>query len=106
MAKFHVKKGDKVRVTAGEHKGEEGTILRMLPEKNKAIVEGVNIIKKHQKPSAENPQGGIKEVEAPIHLSNLMLIDPSNGEPTRVGRKKDDNGKLVRISKKTQEVIK
>lgn len=106
MSKFHIKKGDKVQVLAGENKGKTGAVVKMLPDTNKAIVEGVNIVKKHQKPSATNPQGGIVEQEAPIHLSNLMLIDPSTNEPTRVGRKLDDNGKLVRYSKKTQEIIK
>lgn len=106
MAKFHIKKGDKVRVLSGEDKGREGTVLEMLPKVRKAIVEGVNVVKKHNKPSATNPQGGIEEVEAPIYLSKLMLIDPSTNEPTRVGRKLDENGKLVRYSKKTQEIIK
>ena len=106
MAKFHIKKGDKVQVLAGESKGKTGTVIRMLPGQNKALVEGVNVVKKHQKPSATNPQGGIVDQEAPIHLSNLMLVDPKTNEPTRVGRKKDDNGKLVRYSKKTQEIIK
>lgn len=106
MAKFHVKKGDKVVVLSGEHKGKEGVVLEMLPNKSKAIVEGVNVVKKHKKPSATDPQGGIEETEAPIYLSKLMLVDPSTGEPTRVGRKLDENGKLVRYSKKTQEIIK
>jgi large subunit ribosomal protein L24 len=106
MAKFHVKKGDKVVVLSGEHKGKEGVVLEMLPNKSKAIVEGVNVVKKHKKPSATDPQGGIEETEAPIYLSKLMLVDPSTGEPTRIGRKLDENGKLVRYSKKTQEIIK
>lgn len=106
MAKFHVKKGDNVKVLAGEYKGQTGTIIEMLPDTNKALVEGINVVKKHNKPSASNPQGGITEKEAPIHLSNLMLVDPKSGEATRVGRKKDDNGKLVRYSKKTQDIIK
>lgn len=106
MAKFHVKKGDKVKVLSGESRGQTGTIIEMLPEKNKALVEGINVIKKHEKPSASNPQGGIIEKEAPIHLSNLMLVDPASGDATRIGRKKDENGKLVRYSKKSQEIIK
>ncbi len=106
MAKFHVKKGDKVVVLSGEHKGKEGVVLEMLPNKSKAIVEGINVVKKHKKPSATDPQGGIEETEAPIYLSKLMLVDPSTGEPTRIGRKLDENGKLVRYSKKTQEIIK
>ena len=105
MAKFHVKKGDTVKVLAGEYRGQTGKVMEMLPEKNKALVEGINIVKKHNKPSAANPQGGITEMEAPIHLSNLMYVD-SNGEATRIGRKEDENGKLVRYSKKTQEIIK
>ncbi len=105
MAKFHIKKGDKVKVLAGEYKDQTGTVIEMLPAQNKALVEGVNVVKKHMKPSASNPQGGITEKEAPIHLSNLMFVD-SDGNATRVGRKKDDNGKLVRYSKKTQEIIK
>lgn len=106
MAKFHIKKGDKVVVLSGEDKGKEGTILEMLPKAGKAIVEGVNVVKKHKKPSATDPQGGIEETEAPIYLSKLMLIDPATGEPTRVGRKADEKGNLVRYSKKTQEIIK
>lgn len=106
MAKFHVKKGDKVKVLAGENKGQTGTVIEMFPEKNKALVEGINVIKKHEKPSATSPQGGIIEKEAPIHLSNLMLVDPKTGDTTRTGRKADENGKLVRYSKKSQEIIK
>lgn len=106
MAKFHVKKGDKVKVLAGENKGQTGTVIGMLPEKNKALVEGINVVKKHEKPSATSPQGGIIEKEAPIHLSNLMLVDPKSGDATRTGRKADENGKLVRYSKNSQEIIK
>jgi large subunit ribosomal protein L24 len=106
MRKFHIRKGDTVLVTAGEDKGEKGKVLEILPKKDRAIVEGVNVVKRHQKPSASNPDGGIRETEASIHLSNLMLIDPKTNEPTRVGRKLDENGKLVRFSKKTQEIIK
>jgi len=106
MAKFHIKKGDKVVVLSGEDKGKEGTVQEMLPKAGKAIVEGINVVKKHKKPSATDPQGGIEETEAPIYLSKLMLVDPSTGEATRVGRKADENGKLVRYSKKTQEIIK
>ncbi|MCR9153268.1 MAG: 50S ribosomal protein L24 [Croceimicrobium sp.] len=106
MTKFHIRKGDKVVVLAGEDKGKEGVVLEMLPKVGKAIVEGTNLVKKHKKPSATDPQGGIEETEAPIYLSKLMLVDPATGEPTRVGRKADENGKLVRYSKKTQEIIK
>ncbi len=102
--KFHIRKGDRVMVIAGEYKGEVGEVLEVLPKKNRAVVEGVNIVKKHQKPSQKNPQGGIVEMEAPIHISNLMLIDPKTGEPTRVGRKRVD-GKLSRYAKKSGEII-
>lgn len=105
MAKFHIKKGDTVKVLSGEYKGQTGKVIRILPEKNKALVEGINVVKKHNKPSAENPQGGITEMEAPVHMSNLMYVD-ANGEASRIGRKEDENGKLVRYSKKTQEIIK
>ena len=101
--KLHVKKGDKVRVIAGAWKGTEGEVLQVLPKKYKAIVEGANVVKKHQKPTQDS-QGGIIEMEAPIHLSNLMVIDPKSGEATRIGRKEVD-GKLVRYSKKSGEII-
>ena len=106
MAKLHIKTGDTVKVIAGEFKGEEGKVLRVIPSKNRALVEGVNEVSKHQKPSASNPQGGIVKEEAPIHISNLMIIDPKSGDATRIGRKTDENGKLVRYSKKSGEVIK
>ena len=101
--KLHVKKGDKVMVIAGSSKGSTGEIKEIIINKNRAIVEGVNMVKKHTKPANENP-GGIIEVEAPIHLSNLMLIDPKSGEPTKVGRKEVD-GKMVRYSKKSGEIV-
>ena len=102
--KLHIKKGDKVRVTAGAYKGVEGELLEVFPDKNRAIVEEVNVVKKHTKASGDNP-GGINEVPAPVHVSNLMLIDPKTGEPTRIGRKEVD-GKIVRYSKKSGEIIK
>lgn len=102
--KLHLKKGDRVRVIAGANKGEEGEILEVLPHKNKAIVEEVNMVKKHEKPTQDSP-GGINEIPAPIHLSNLMLIDPKTGAPTRIGRKVVD-GKIVRYAKKSGEIIK
>jgi len=102
--KFHIKKGDRVLVIAGANKGTQGEVLEILPHKNRAIVEEVNIVKKHKKPTQDNP-GGIIEMAAPVHISNLMLIDPRSGEPTRVGRKQVD-GKSVRYSKKTGETIK
>lgn len=105
MAKFHIRKDDTVKVISGEYKGDEGKVLEVYPDKNKALVEGVNIVKRHTKPNAATPNGGIVEKEAPIHISNLMLVDPKTGETTRTGRKVD-GGKLVRYSKKTGEVIK
>jgi large subunit ribosomal protein L24 len=103
--KFHVKTGDTVLVISGNEKGKKGKILKMLTDKQRAIVEGLNIVKKHIKPSAQNPQGGIIKKEAGIHISNLMLIDPKTGEPTRTGRKLNEKGKLQRYSKKTKEFI-
>jgi len=103
QTKLKIKKNDKVKVIAGDDKGQEGKVLKVYPEKNKAIVEGVNIVSKHSKPNAASPQGGIVKKEAPIHISNLMLIDKNNN-PTRVGRKIEKE-KLVRYSKNTGEVI-
>ena len=105
MKKFHIKKGDLVKVIAGNHKGQQGQVLEIQGEKNRALVEGVNVVKRHTKPSAQFPEGGIIEKEGSIHISNLMLIDPKSGEPTRVGRQLED-GKLVRVAKKSKEVIK
>lgn len=102
--KLKIKKGDRVFVNAGAYKGKKGEVLEVLPLKNKAIVDGVNIAKKHMKPTNENP-GGIHEINLPIHISNLSLIDPKSGEPTRVGRKVVD-GKIVRYSKNSGETIK
>ena len=104
MIKLKIKTGDTVKVIAGDHKGSEGKILRVLREKNKAIVEGLNMVSKHEKPSAKNPQGGIVKKEAPIHISNLALIDPKSKEATRAGYEERD-GKKVRISKKSKEVL-
>lgn len=103
--KLKIKKGDIVKVIAGDYKGRQGRVLRVFPSQNKAIVEGINIVKKHTKPTAKKPQGGIIEIEAPIHISNLMLID-NKGNPTRVGRRRNEQNKLVRYSKKTGEEIK
>lgn len=102
--KTRITSGDTVQVIAGDHKGSEGKVLRVLRDKNKAIVEGVNTVSKHEKPSAQNPQGGIVEKEAPIHLSNLSLIDPKSGAATRVGYEVRD-GKKVRVAKKSNEVV-
>ena len=106
MSKLHIKKDDTVIVLAGEDKGKTGKVLIGLVEKNRAIVEGVNIVSKSAKPSAKNPQGGIVKMEAPIHISNLSLIDPKSGKATRVAVKKTDDGKKVRIAKKSGEEIK
>jgi len=103
--KLHIKKGDTVIVLSGDDKGQKGRVLGIIRKKtDKAIVEGVNMIKKHTKPSAAHPQGGIIEKEAPVHISNLMLVDPKEG-PTRIGRRLNDKGKLVRFSKKSGEEI-
>ncbi len=102
MIKLKIKKGDAVRVTAGDDKGQEGKVVKILVDKNKAIVEGVNMVSKHTKPSAQNPQGGISKFEAPIHLSNLMLVE--KGETTKVGFRMEE-GKKVRFSKKSKEII-
>lgn len=101
---MHVKKGDKVMVISGKDKGKTGVILAAFPKQNRVLVEGVNIIKKHSKPNQLNPQGGIISQEAPIHVSNVMPIDPKSGEPTRVGYKVED-GKKVRVAKKSGEVL-
>ena len=103
MAKLKIKTGDTVKVIAGDHKGSEGTVQKVFIDKNKAIVEGVNMVKKHTKPSAQNPQGGIVEKEAPINISNLSLLT-SKGETTRVGYRME-GGKKVRFSKKSNEVL-
>jgi large subunit ribosomal protein L24 len=104
--KLHIKKGDTVVVVAGNYNGREGKVLEVIRATERAIVEGVNMVKKHTKPNAAHPQGGIVEKEAPIHISNLMLKDPKTGKPTRIGRKLNDKGKLVRYSKKSGEEIK
>ena len=101
MAKLHIKKGDIVIVNAGEDKGKEGKVLSVDPKNQRAVVEGVNMISKHSKPSAANPNGGIIKKEAPIHISNLNVKDPKTGVATRIGRKEGENGKLVRYSKKS-----
>jgi large subunit ribosomal protein L24 len=107
MSKIKIIKNDTVIVTTGNSKGVKGKVIKVFSKENKAMVEGANLISKHTKPNAANPQGGIVKQEAKIHISNLMLIDPKSGEPTKVGRKRDDKtGKLVRVAKKTGEVIK
>ena len=104
--KLHIRKGDTAIVIAGNDKGKKGKVLEVIREKNRAIIEGVNMITKHVKPSANNPEGGIERTEAPLHISNIMLVDPSSGETTKIGRKLNDEGKLQRFSKKTGELIK
>lgn len=101
---MHVKKGDKVMVITGKDKGKTGTVLAAFPKKERVLVEGVNIVKKHSKPSQANPQGGINDQEAAIHVSNVMLLDPKSNEPTRVGYK-EVNGKKVRVAKKSGEAL-
>ncbi len=103
--KLHIKVGDTVKVLAGEEKGKSGKVLEILRAKNRATVEGLNMVKVHQKPSATSPQGGIVEREAGIHISNLMVVDGA-GNATRIGRRKNDEDKLVRFSKKSGEEIK
>jgi len=102
--KLKIKSGDIVKVIAGDHKGAEGKVLRVLREKNKAIIEGINMVSKHTKPSAKNPQGGIVKKEAPIHISNIALIDPKTKSATKVGVKVEGD-KKVRISKKSNQVL-
>jgi large subunit ribosomal protein L24 len=104
MIKLKIKSGDTVKVIAGDHKGSEGKVLRVYREKNKAVVEGVNMVSKHTKPSAKNPQGGIVKKEAPMHISNIALIDPKSKQPTRVGIKVEGD-KKVRFSKKSNQVL-
>ena len=104
--KLHIKKGDTVMVISGEHKGQKGRVLEIITKKQTALVEGVNIISKHTKPNAESPQGGIIKKEAPIHISNLLNVDPGSGEATRVGRRLNDKNNLVRYAKKSGEEIK
>lgn len=102
--KIKIKKDDNVLVIAGEHKGSQGKVVKIIREKNRAIVEGVNMIKKHAKPSAQNPQGGIIEKEAAIHVSNLSLVS-SEGNATRAGFRIEEDGKKVRFAKKNNEVV-
>jgi large subunit ribosomal protein L24 len=104
--KLHIKKGDTVVVMTGNSKGQQGKVLEVVRESERAIVEGVNLVSKHTKPNAKSPQGGIVKQEATIHVSNLMLKDPKSGKPTRIGRRLDKDGKLVRYSKKSGEEIK
>ena len=104
--KLHVKKGDTVFVLSGNNKGKTAKILSVSPKKYTAVVEGINMVTKHIKPSADNPKGGIEKKEASLHLSNLMLVDPSNGKPTKIYRKRNKDGKMERFSKKSNKIIK
>jgi large subunit ribosomal protein L24 len=104
--KLKIRKGDTVKVIAGDSKGQQGKVTEVIIDKNRALVEGVNMVSKHTKPNAANPNGGIVKKEAAIHISNLALVDPKSGETTRIGRKKNDAGKLVRVAKKSGEEIK
>ena len=106
MINLHINKDDTVIVLAGEDKGKTGKVLKVLVDKNRAIVEGINIVSKSAKPSAKNPQGGIVKQEAPIHISNLSLVDPKSGKATRIAIKTTEDGKKVRIAKKSGEEIK
>lgn len=102
MSKLHIKKGDTVFVNAGTSKGKTGKVIKVLVDEQRAIVEGVNMVSKSQKPNAKNPQGGIVKMEAPIHISNLNVVDPKTGKPTRIGRRLNDENKLVRYAKKSE----
>ena len=106
MSKLHIKKGDVVYVNTGVDKGKQGRVLQVLVEKQRAIVEGVNMVSKSTKPNAKSPQGGIIKKEAPIHISNLNVIDPDSGKPTRIGRRLNEKGVLVRFAKKSGKEIK
>jgi large subunit ribosomal protein L24 len=104
--KLNIKKGDTVMVMTGESKGQKGRVLEVNREKSRVLVEGINLVSKHTKPNAKAPQGGIIKKEAPVHISNVMLLDPASGNPTRVGKKLNEKNKLVRYSKKSGEEIK
>jgi len=105
MSKLHIKSGDTVQVIAGDEKGKTGTVLKVLVSENRAIVEGLNLVTKHIKPTAQNPNGSIEKKEAAIHVSNLMLVDPKTKTATRIGRKVNAKGKLQRYSKKSGDFI-
>jgi large subunit ribosomal protein L24 len=105
MAKMKIRRGDRVMVIRGNHRGQEGTVLRVEPEKNRVVIEGVNRRKRHMKPSQTNPEGGIVEFEAPLHASNVMLIDPSTGEPTRVRSQTGTDGSRERVSVRSGKAI-
>ena len=106
MSKLHIRKGDTVYVNAGEDKGKTGRVLKVLVEKQRALVEGINMMSKSTKPTAKSPQGGFQKKEAPVHISNLNVVDPKSGKATRIGRRLNSKGVLVRYSKKSGEEIK
>ena len=106
MSKLHIKKGDNVYVNSGEDRGKQGRVLSVDVKKQRAIVEGLNMVSKAMRPNAQHPNGGIVKMEAPIHVSNLNLVDPKTGKPTRVGHKVNAEGKKVRVAKKSGEEIK
>ncbi|MCH4156058.1 MAG: 50S ribosomal protein L24 [Muribaculaceae bacterium] len=106
MSKLHIKKGDTVYVNSGNDRGKQGRVLSVLVKKERAVVEGINMVSKSTKPNAKHPQGGIIKIEAPIHVSNLNLIDPKSGKPTRIGVRKNEAGVKVRFSKRSGEEIK
>jgi len=103
--KMKIRRGDRVKVISGNHRGQEGTVLRVEREKNRVVVEGVNVRKRHRKPSAQNAEGGIISFEAPVHASNLMLIDPGTGEPARVRRRVGKDGTKERVSVRSGNVV-
>ena len=105
MPSLRVRKGDRVRVISGNYRGQEGTILRVEPDKNRVVVQGVNVRKRHRKPSQTDPEGGIVSFEAPIHASNVMLLDPASGEPTRVRSQAGEDGKRERVAARSGRVI-
>lgn len=103
--RFHIRKGDLVQVIAGREKGKQGKIARVLPKTDRVVVEGLNMVKRHVKPSQKYPQGGIISKELPLHISNVMLFDPQAGKPTRVGMKKNSKGQWVRFAKKSGALL-
>ncbi len=104
--KLNIRKGDLVKVIAGDSKGQQGKVLQVITKTSRVLVEETNLVSKHTKPNAANPNGGINKQEAPIHISNVMLIDPKSGEATRVSRKRNEDGKVIRVAKKSGEEIK
>lgn len=104
--KLNIRKGDLVKVIAGDSKGQQGKVLEVITKTNRVLVEQTNMVSKHTKPNAANPNGGIVKMEAPLHISNVALVDPKSGEATRISRKRNEDGKLIRIAKKSGEEIK